>query len=157
MSPEQAAGRHDRVGPASDVYGLGATLYHLLTGRPAFAGGPAEVLDAVRGGTFPRPRAIRRTVPRPLEAICLKAMARRPEDRYVTVRALADDVERWLADEPVSADREPWTDRARRWLRRHRTFVVAATAAVLLTAAVFGGCVVFYCLEHLHVHVVRSP
>jgi serine/threonine-protein kinase len=151
MSPEQAEGRPDQVGPAGDVYGLGATLYHLLTGRPAFEGSTSEVLARVRRGEFPRPRSIRRDVPRALEAVCLKAMALRPEDRYATALDLADDVGRWQADEPVTAWHEPWPDRARRWVKRHRTPVVAALAAVLLTATVFGGCVLVYCLNHVHV------
>jgi serine/threonine-protein kinase len=159
MSPEQAEGRSERVGPASDVYGLGATLYHLLTGRPAFEGGVTEVLAKVRRGEFPKPRSVRRDVPRALEAVCLKAMALRPADRYASARDLADDVERWQADEPVTAWREPWPLRTRRWARRHRVIIIAASAAVLLTALVMSGCVLLYCLEHVqmtwsggHVH-----
>jgi len=151
MSPEQARGIPDGLGPAGDVYGLGATLYHLLAGRPAFEGKTDEVLEKVRRGEFPRPRTARRDVPRALEAVCLKAMALRPEDRYVSPRALAEDLERWLADEPVSAYRKPWTARARRWVKRHRTFVTAAAAAVLLTTVVLGGCVLMWCLENVEV------
>jgi serine/threonine-protein kinase len=146
MSPEQADGRLDRLGTTTDVYGLGATLYHLLTGRPAFDGAVKEVLEKVRRGEFPAPRTVRRDIPPALEAVCLKAMALRPEGRYTTVGELADDLERWLADEPVSSYREPWLVRGRRWARRHRTLVIAATAAVLLTAAVLGVCVLMWCL-----------
>ena len=104
MSPEQAAGRLDLLGPASDVYSLGATLYQVLAGRPAFAGSDtATVLRQVQRGEFPRPREVQRRIPAALEAICLKAMALKPEDRYATPNLLADDVEHWLADEPVSA------------------------------------------------------
>jgi serine/threonine-protein kinase len=136
MSPEQANGELDRLGPRSDVYSLGATLYCLLTGRP-----PVEdddvgaVLRAVQKGDFPPPRRLDPAVDPALEAVCLKAMALRAEDRYPTPRALAEDIEHWMADEPVAAWREPWTRRARRWERRHRTAVMAATSAVLVALA----------------------
>ncbi len=88
----------------------------------------------MRRGQIPPPRSVKPEAPRPLEAICLKAMALKPEDRYATPLALAEEIEHWLADEPVSAWSEPWRDRARRWARRHRTAVTSA--AVLLTATV---------------------
>jgi tetratricopeptide (TPR) repeat protein/tRNA A-37 threonylcarbamoyl transferase component Bud32 len=135
MSPEQAAGEPGKVGAASDVYGLGATLYCLLTGRPPFEDRDVTtVLQRVARGDLPPPRQARRDVPPALEAICLKAMATRPEDRYESVRALAADVERWLAGEPVSAWREPWARRAGRWASRHRTAVATATAALVMAA-----------------------
>jgi serine/threonine-protein kinase len=134
MSPEQAAGKIEELGPASDVYSLGATLYCLLTGKAPFEGGDAgEVLRRVQRGDFPQPRQVKRTVPAALEAVCLKAMALRPADRYGTARALADEVEHWLADEPVAAYPEPWPTRLARWGRRHRP-LVAAALALLLTA-----------------------
>jgi WD40 repeat protein len=136
MSPEQAAGRISELGPAADVYSLGATLYHLLTGGAPFAGlSVLQVLFAVQEGRFLAPRAVRASVPPALEAICLKAMARRPDDRYTSARVLADDLDRWLADQPVSAWKEPWTVRLRRWVARHRT-LVTATAAALVVAVV---------------------
>src|SRR5262249_28344614 len=99
MPPEQAAGRFEEIGPASDVYGLGAILYQLLTGRAPFQGtNTQEILRQVQAGAFPRPAAVAGPVPPALEAICLKAMARRPGDRYATPQQLAQDVERWLAD-----------------------------------------------------------
>src|SRR5262249_26633056 len=127
MPPEQAAGAWDELGPASDVYSLGATLYELLTGRVPFDSFDAE---AIRAGRFPPPRAVRPGVPRPLEAACLKATALKPADRYGWALAPAADVERWLADEPVSAYREPLAARLRRWGRRHRTLVTGAGAAL---------------------------
>jgi serine/threonine protein kinase len=134
MSPEQAAGRLDDLGPPSDVYGLGATLYYLLTGRAPFKGGDLQnLLSAVQQGAFPPPRQVTRSVPVALEAICLKAMARHPADRYASAQALAGDIEHWMADEPVSAYREGPPARLARWARRHRSTVVLGIAALVLT------------------------
>jgi serine/threonine-protein kinase len=143
MSPEQAQGDLKRIGPRSDVFNLGATLYGLLTGRPPFQGdGALDVLRAAQAGEFPPPRRLDPTIDRALEAVCLKAMARAPEDRYGSAQALAEDVERWMADEPTSAWREPASRRLVRWLARHRTGVTAAVVATLFalagTAAVLG-------------------
>jgi serine/threonine protein kinase/predicted negative regulator of RcsB-dependent stress response len=150
MSPEQAAGRVNELGPPSDIYSLGAVLYCVLTGQAPFPGQfTADILRRVQAGDFPPPRKVDRslrdrnlgsrsepsTVPQPLEAICLKAMSLRPSDRYRTAAALAEDVQRWLADEPVSAWHEPIIVRAKRWVRRHQTLVTSA-AAILLVAIV---------------------
>jgi serine/threonine-protein kinase len=136
MSPEQAAGRWDEVGPACDVYSLGATLYTLLTGKAPIEGASlGDVLQKVHRGDFPPPRQVKPQVTQPLEAVCLKAMALKPEDRYPSARALADDLEHWLADEPVSVYREPPGARAARWARRHRA-LVAGLAGLLVTAVV---------------------
>jgi WD40 repeat protein/serine/threonine protein kinase len=133
MAPEQAAGRLDQLGPASDIYGLGATLYCLLTGQPPFRGEDAgDLLQRVMKGMWLPPRQVKPEVPAALDAICRKAMALRPEDRYGSALALAADVEHWLADEPVSAWPEPLAVKARRWLGRHRTLVTGTAAAVLV-------------------------
>jgi WD40 repeat protein/serine/threonine protein kinase len=136
MSPEQAAGRLDRLGTASDVYSLGATLYYVLTGKAPFEAGDVRVLLLkVQRGEFPRPRRVKPGVASGLEAVCLKAMALAPEERYPSPRALADDVEHWLADEPVSAYREPWSQRLARWARRHRHWIQSGVATLVLLAA----------------------
>jgi serine/threonine protein kinase len=136
MSPEQARG--EPAGPASDIFSLGLVLYAILTGKSAFdesrLRGP-DRLQAVRDAAIVPPRRRDPALPRALEAICLKALSGRPEDRYATGRALADDVMKWLADEPVTAWREPVSIRARRWMRRHRTLVIS-TAAVLISSLV---------------------
>ncbi len=137
MSPEQARGELQRLGPRSDVYSLGATLYCLLTGRPPFENDDlGVVLGAVQEGRFPRPSQHDPDLDKALEAICLKAMAKEPEGRYPTPKALADDLDRWMAEEPVTAWREPFSRRARRWGRRNRTAVTAAASA--LVAGVIG-------------------
>jgi Tfp pilus assembly protein PilF/tRNA A-37 threonylcarbamoyl transferase component Bud32 len=139
MSPEQAAGRLDLLGPASDIYGLGATLYALLTGQAPFTGSDkGEVLRQVQRGAVVPPRKVKPATPAALEAVCLKAMAVRPADRYATALDLAADLQHWLADEPVSAYREPWAARAGRWMRRHKPAVAAAAAAAVVVLLLGG-------------------
>ena len=137
MSPEQASGRLDLMGPTSDVYSLGATLYALLTDQPPFTSPDVRrVLQDVQQGNFLTPRQVRRDVPAPLEAVCLKAMQLKPEDRYASARALAAEVERWLADEPVAAYGETLLERTQRWMRRHKTWTQAAAVAIVAVACV---------------------
>jgi serine/threonine-protein kinase len=133
MSPEQAAGRLDELGPAADVFSLGATLYAVLTGRPPYQGRTlTEVIEQARSGRYPPPRQVRPDVPPALAAVCQKALAARPADRYATAQDLARDIDRWLADEPVGAYRDPWRERARRWAKRHRAWVAGGVAALLV-------------------------
>jgi eukaryotic-like serine/threonine-protein kinase len=132
MSPEQARGDMEQLGPRSDVYGLGATLYCVLTGRPPFEDGDiGAILTAVQRGEFVPPHQVNPNLDRALDAVCIKAMALQPEARYSTPKTLAEDIERWMADEPVSAWREPASRRARRWARRNRTAVTSAAVAVI--------------------------
>ncbi|QDT52669.1 Serine/threonine-protein kinase PknD [Caulifigura coniformis] len=120
MSPEQASGNIDLT-PASDIFSLGATLYKILTGRAPYDGRSArEVIDRACTASFPSPRAVQRNIPSAIEAVCLKAMAKNPGERYETALDLARDVERFLADEPVSIAHDSWMQSLGRWSRHHR-------------------------------------
>jgi hypothetical protein len=136
MSPEQAAGRLDEQGIATDVYGLGATLYAVLTGQAPVAECEAEeVLKKVQEGDWPAPRHVKASVPRELDAVCQKALALKPAYRYPSALALATDVEHYLAGEPVGAYREPVLVRFRRWRRRHKTALAVIAATLLASLA----------------------
>lgn len=140
MSPEQAEGHSERIGPATDIYALGAILYQLLTGQIPFQkADQAAVLGLVRRGQLPAPGQVKPGVPKALEAVCQKAMARSIAGRYATAGDLAQEIQRFLADEPVAAYLEPWTVRFRRWRGRHRAGVNAAVAGVLVAAVCLGG------------------
>ena len=133
MSPEQAEGRLDQLGPATDIYGLGATLFTLLTGeKPIQANNVLDMLQKTAKGEVRLARSVNPHVPKPLEAICRKSMAVSPGNRYTTCEALAEDLEAYLAGEPVAAYQEPWTDTARRWVRNHRGLATSTATATLL-------------------------
>ena len=119
MSPEQASGDLSRVELASDVYGLGATLYCVLVGHGPFPSGDvADVLHRVSRGIFPAPRRLRRSIDPKLEAICLKAMALKPEDRHATPLALAGEIEVWLAEVSYRSEQERALHEVKRSLAR---------------------------------------
>ncbi len=132
MAPEQASARAGEIGPATDVYSLGAILYQLLTGQPPHRGGTAlETIQLVIGEEPSAPRRLRAEIPADLETICLKCLEKRPERRYATARQLAEELGRFLNHEPilarpVSALRKAWS-----WTIRH-PWIIAVAAAVLL-------------------------
>jgi serine/threonine protein kinase len=136
MSPEQAEGRQV-IDPRSDIYSLGVTLYELVTQEPAFpARERQECLRQILEGDPPPPRRLNRAVPPELETIILKAMSKHPEDRYDTANDLADDLRRFLDDQPVRARRPTLRERAAKWARRHRRLVTGAVLGLVAAVVV---------------------
>ncbi len=139
MPPEQAQGRADLIGPVSDVYSLGATLYFLLTGVAPFGGGDVlTTLMQVVEDQPAVPRKFNRAVDRYLQAICLKCLAKNPSDRYSSAQALADDLGRYLRDEPTEALPPPLVIRLRKWSRRNPAVARLAVVIVLILLGTSG-------------------
>jgi TolB-like protein/predicted Ser/Thr protein kinase len=142
MAPEQAVGNNAAVSSATDVYGLGAVLYQLLTGQPPFAGGTTYETIKLLEDTEPRsPRLLNPKIDRDLSTICLKCLEKDPKRRYSSARALADDLERWQKHEPIHARRIGPFVRGKKWVRRNPA--IAVMAAMLLALAVPLGVIVW--------------
>src|SRR6516225_6141666 len=136
MAPEQAVGNNEGVSSATDVYGLGAVLYQLLTRHPPFAGGTSYETIRLLRDTEPRqPRLWNRKIDRELSTICLKCLEKDPKRRYSSALALAEDLEHWLKHEPILARRTGLFTRGRKWVRRNPSTAILFT---LLIAAAIG-------------------
>src|SRR5215475_8958152 len=136
MAPEQAVGNNAAVSSATDVYGLGAVLYQLLTGQPPFAGGTTYETIKLLESTEPRPpRLLNPKIDRDLNTICLKSLEKDPKRRYSSALSLAEDLERWLKHEPIQARRTGIFARGRKWVRRNPTSALSAASLIALAAA----------------------
>ena len=137
MAPEQAAGNNTKVTRPTDVYGLGAVLYQLLTSHPPFAGGTTYETIKLLLETEPRPpRLWNAKVNRDLSTICLKCLDKDPQRRYSSARAVAEDLERWLRHEPIQARHTGIVTRGRKWLQRNPTAAGIAVLSLALVSAV---------------------
>src|SRR5215468_2774399 len=135
MAPEQAVGNNAAVSSATDVYGLGAVLYQLLTGKPPFAGGTTYETIKLVLDTEPRqPRLLNPKIDRDLSTICLKCLEKDPKRRYPSAFALAEDLEHWLKHEPIAARRTGLLARGGKWVRRNPTGALLAACMVVIIA-----------------------
>src|SRR5262245_16629213 len=138
MAPEQAAGNNAKLTSATDVYGLGAVLYQLLTNHPPFAGGTTYETIKLLLDTEPRPpRQLNPKIDRELSTICLKCLDKNPQRRYSSALALADDLEHWLKHEPIQAKPSGFFTRSAKWVQRNPA-IAALVASLAVLAAVMG-------------------
>src|SRR6266481_5608242 len=136
MAPEQAVGNNAAISSVTDVYGLGAVLYQLLTGQPPFAGGTTYETIKLLLDTEPRqPRQLNPKIDRDLSTICLKCLEKDPKRRYPSALALAEDLERWLKHEPIQARHIGIFTRGRKWVQRNPTSALLAASLIALAAA----------------------
>src|SRR5262249_46130500 len=155
MAPEQAAGDSKEVGPASDVYALGAILYELLTGRPPFRGAtPLETVEQVRSRDPVPPSQLLPRCPRDLQTICLTCLHKKPSRRCATAAAVADDLRRFRAGEPIRARPTGILERVAKWVRRWPAR--AGLVAVLLLAALGLGGLNAWHTRHLHTALTEA-
>jgi tetratricopeptide (TPR) repeat protein len=144
MAPEQASGHNEDVGPPTDVYALGAILYECLTGRPPFkAATLLDTLEQVRSQEPVPPRRLQPTAPRDLETICLACLKKKPTERYVSAAALADDLEHWLAGEPIRARRASSGERLWKWARRRPGMAALVGLCLAFVVTLFAGGMVY--------------
>jgi WD40 repeat protein len=145
MAPEQAAGQVHMVGPAADVYALGAILYELLTGRPPFQGDLLDMLEQVRSQEPVPLSRLRPKLPRDLQTVCLKCLEKEPKRRYASAAALAEDLRRFLNGEPIRARRAGGMEKALKWVRRRpATAALLATSGLAALALAAGGVAWWY-------------
>ncbi len=155
LAPEQAGGPSHRMGPATDVYALGAILYELLTGRPPFQGVTLlDTLDQVRSAEPLPPRRLTPKLPRDVETICLKALAKNPSGRYAKAAAFAADLERFLLGLPTMARPVSRAVKSVRWCRRHPAIAGLLAALLLVTTAGFAG--VFWQWRQAEAHLAQA-
>ena len=140
MAPEQVSGKAGTIGPAADIYALGALLYEMLTGRPPFRGETAaETERQVIHDEPVSPSRLNTKVPRDLETICLKCLSKEPQRRYASAAALADDLRRFVEGRPIQARPVGWAERSWRWCRRNPTAAALLVTALALVGLASGG------------------